>query len=114
MSAGWKNGQWELFKCPICGCKDYVPVKVQRPSGTWYTTPFYECFGCSVMFRDPVSFCGSRLRQGNPVRAPDGGFNRGTIKRESKINLKDDSRRRSMAWTSPRKITWSVVPYNCE
>ena len=29
---------------------------MQRPSGIWYVTPFYECVGCSVMFRDPVSF----------------------------------------------------------
>lgn len=56
MSQGWKNGQWELFKCPLCGSRKYVPVIVQRPSGTWYTTSFYRCFSCSVMFTDPVVF----------------------------------------------------------
>ena len=31
-------------------------------SGNRYVTPFYECFGCSVMFRDPVSFSGMCIR----------------------------------------------------
>jgi hypothetical protein len=34
----------------------YVAIHVQRPSGSWYRTPFYRCFGCSVMFRHPDLF----------------------------------------------------------
>ena len=56
MSEGWKNGYWELFKCPLCGSTKYVEVRVQRPNGMWYTTAFYQCFHCTVMFRDPVLF----------------------------------------------------------
>ena len=84
MSEGWKDGVWEPFKCPICGSIEYVPVIVRRPSGTRYPTQFNECFGCSVMFTDPVSFCGSRVRQENPVQSPDGGFYREQIKRAAR------------------------------
>ena len=35
---------------------------MQRPGGNWYVTPFFECFGCTVMFRDPVSFSGMCIR----------------------------------------------------
>lgn len=44
MSDGWNNGRWELFRCPLCGSAKYVEVRVQRPSGQWYVTPFYQCF----------------------------------------------------------------------
>lgn len=56
MSTGWKNGFWELFKCPLCGGAKYVEVRVQKPNGHWYTTEFFQCFTCSIMFRDPVLF----------------------------------------------------------
>ena len=47
----------------------YVEVRVQKPSGVWYTTAFYECLGCSVMFRDPVVFARTRAgaQQGQPM-----------------------------------------------
>src|SRR6476660_3352811 len=61
MSEGWKDGRFELFKCPLCGDSRYVEVRVQRPGGQWYVTPFLQCVGCTVMFRDPVSFSGSRV-----------------------------------------------------
>lgn len=57
MSQGWdKQGHWELFKCPLCGSTKYVEVRVQRPGGNWYTTPFYKCFRCTAMFTDPLLF----------------------------------------------------------
>jgi DNA-directed RNA polymerase subunit M/transcription elongation factor TFIIS len=62
MSDGWKDGYWERFKCPLCGSTKYVEVRVKRPSGRWYTTPFYKCFECTVMFDDPVSFSQSRVK----------------------------------------------------
>jgi hypothetical protein len=40
----------------VCGSNKYVEVRVQRPGGNWYTTPFYQCFHCTVMFKDPISF----------------------------------------------------------
>lgn len=85
MSEGWKNGYWSLFTCPLCGSRKYVEVRVQRASGHWVTTPFYQCFSCSVMFRDPVLFTQCRVDRANedlrpqavyavrPTRAADGG-----------------------------------------
>ena len=70
MSEGWKNGCWELFECPLCGSRKYVEVCVQRPSGLWYTTPFYQCFSCSVMFRDPVLFTRCRVETANDDLRP--------------------------------------------
>lgn len=61
------------FKCPICASSAYVAVQVQRPSGNWYrtvSTPFYRCFGCSVMFTDPDFFAGN-MRSGDGIdRSP--------------------------------------------
>ena len=66
--SGWKNGRWELFNCPLCNSRHYVEVRVQKPSGVWYTTAFYECLGCSVMFRDPVLFSRQHVnRDQNPA-----------------------------------------------
>jgi hypothetical protein len=62
MSDGWKNGRFELFRCRICGDREYVEVRVQRPSGNWYVTSFFQCVGCTAMFRDPISFSGTRPR----------------------------------------------------
>jgi hypothetical protein len=61
MTDYWSNGHFKLFRCPLCGDGRYVEVRVQRPSGNWYVTPFLQCVGCTVMFRDPVSFSGSRV-----------------------------------------------------
>lgn len=71
MSQGWRNGYWETFTCPLCTSKKYVEVRVQRPSGHWYTTPFYECFSCSVMFRDPVLFTKCKADTANDELRPD-------------------------------------------
>jgi hypothetical protein len=40
------------FLCPLCGSDAYVEVNVKRPSGEWYRTAFYKCFGCSVLFHN--------------------------------------------------------------
>ena len=44
------------FRCPICRSQFFGSVVVARPGGGKYRTEFYECSGCSVMFRDPVKF----------------------------------------------------------
>ena len=45
------------FVCPICGADSYGPVVVKRPSRRdLYHTEFFECAGCTVMFRDPIRF----------------------------------------------------------
>jgi hypothetical protein len=44
------------FRCPICRSQRYEAVVVRRTSAKPYTTEFFECAGCSVMFRDPVRF----------------------------------------------------------
>jgi predicted RNA-binding Zn-ribbon protein involved in translation (DUF1610 family) len=79
MSAGWINGRFESFECPVCGDRRYAEVRVQRLSGNWYTTPFYECFGCSVMFRDPVSFSGMCIRPNVDASQMRPGANWGAI-----------------------------------
>ena len=33
-----------------------MPVTVTKSNGHFYRTEFYKCFGCSVMFTDPVQF----------------------------------------------------------
>ena len=78
MSQGWKNGQFELFRCPLCGSRQYVPVTVQKPNGHWYQTEFFQCVWCSVMFRDPVSFTRCEVDDRNSERTPGGahGLNR--------------------------------------
>lgn len=62
MSEGWKDGRFGLFRCPVCGDRSYVPVRVQRPGGNWYQTPFFQCVGCTTMFMDPVCFSGRMVR----------------------------------------------------
>jgi hypothetical protein len=54
------------FICPLCGSDGYVAIHVQRPSGSWYRTPFYCCFGCSVMFRYPDVFSQQRKLVSDP------------------------------------------------
>jgi hypothetical protein len=41
-----------LFRCPLCSSTVYLTVIVRRPSGASYATEFFECAGCSLMFRD--------------------------------------------------------------
>ena len=52
------------WRCPLCNATSYDRVQVNRPSGNTYTTEFYECSGCAVMFRHPARF----TRLGMPVR----------------------------------------------
>ena len=55
-SMDWQGGIYPNFKCPLCGSHKYVEVRVRLRSGNWHTTEFYQCFHCTVMFRDPVLF----------------------------------------------------------
>jgi hypothetical protein len=48
-------------RCPICLKTSYTEVVVKKPGGGHYRTEFFQCSGCSVMFRDPHEF----------VRAPE-------------------------------------------
>jgi hypothetical protein len=48
------------FICPLCGSDGYVAIHVKRPGGNWYRTPFYRCFGCSVVFTQPRAFTQQR------------------------------------------------------
>ena len=52
----WEEDIYGKFICPLCKSDRYVRVKVQKPNGHWYTTEFYKCFGCSVMFADARDF----------------------------------------------------------
>lgn len=56
----WDGDRHTEFKCPLCGTDGYTRVIVKKPNGHWYTTEFYHCFGCSVMFTDPVKFTQQR------------------------------------------------------
>lgn len=58
------------FRCQVCGCTQYVQVRVRRPSGDWYVTAFYECFACSVMFLDPEKFSDPRGAGDGVDRSP--------------------------------------------
>ncbi len=51
-----KSSQPPAFRCPLRASDGYVSVHVRRPSGAWYRTSFYRCFGCSVMFESPEDF----------------------------------------------------------
>lgn len=44
------------FNCPLCGSTQAFVVSVPRPKGETYYTPFFECAGCTVMFRDVRRF----------------------------------------------------------
>src|SRR5438094_6144760 len=52
------------WRCPLCNATTYSQIEVLRPSGASFVTEFYECSGCSVMFRHPARFA----RLGMPVR----------------------------------------------
>jgi hypothetical protein len=54
--AGWR--------CPLCNATSCDRVEVPRPKGATYKTDFFQCAGCTVLFRHPQRF--SRL--GLPVR----------------------------------------------
>jgi hypothetical protein len=46
--AGWR--------CPICTADSYLRTVVAGRNGHPYETEFYECSGCSLMFRHPGRF----------------------------------------------------------
>lgn len=52
------------FRCPVCNSTAYARTTITRPSGTTYLTPFFECLGCTLMFRHPGRFA----RLGVPIR----------------------------------------------
>jgi hypothetical protein len=52
------------WRCPLCNATTYNQIVVARPSGDRYLTEFYECSGCTTMFRQPARFA----RLGLPVR----------------------------------------------
>jgi len=56
-----------MFTCPICNAFTYRRVVVKTTRGP-YETEFYECNGCTAMFRDPQSFSCDRTPK---VSAPD-------------------------------------------
>ena len=76
----WGNDYYAAFECPLCGSNGYVRVRVKKPDGSWYTTEFYKCAGCTAMFTDPADFTnqkGTKYRRGPPI-AP--GFENGPPK----------------------------------
>ena len=46
----------DFFRCPICRSVVCERVTVRRANGADYTTPFYSCVTCTVMFLDPIAF----------------------------------------------------------
>ena len=50
---GRTTGQW---RCRICSFDRWHTVTVKRKNGALYTTSFYACSGCSVMFLNPDQF----------------------------------------------------------
>jgi hypothetical protein len=52
------------WRCPVCNATAYRQTTVRRPNGTAYLTEFFECAGCTLMFRHPGRFA----RLGLPIR----------------------------------------------
>jgi hypothetical protein len=50
---GRTTGQW---RCRGCDFDRWHIVSVKRKNGSLYTTSFYACSGCSVMFLNPDQF----------------------------------------------------------
>ena len=50
---GRTTGQW---RCRICSFERWHIVTVKRKNGALYTTAFYACSRCSVMFLNPEQF----------------------------------------------------------
>jgi transcription elongation factor Elf1 len=76
MDDAWRRGIYTRFKCPLCGSRKYVQVRVQKPNGNWYVTEFYQCFFlfCAQSminaYRHIVSTC-VRSVASNCVKKPD-------------------------------------------
>lgn len=60
------TGQW---RCRICGFDRYHQVSVLRRDGSRYTTSFYACSGCSVMFLNPAHWSADSSAPAN-IEAP--------------------------------------------
>jgi hypothetical protein len=52
------------WRCPLCNGTTYIQIEISRQSGAKYKTEFFECSGCTVMFRHPARVA----RLGLPVR----------------------------------------------
>lgn len=52
------------WRCPVCNATAYRQTMVARPDGRSYLTEFFECAGCTLMFRHPGRF----TRLGMPIR----------------------------------------------
>jgi hypothetical protein len=52
------------WRCPVCNANAYRQTLVARPNGQTYLTEFFECAGCTLMFRHPGRF----TRLGMPIR----------------------------------------------
>src|SRR5712692_2622807 len=52
------------WQCPLCKATTYKKIKVRKPNDQEYLTEFFECAGCTVMFRHPGRF----TRLGMPIR----------------------------------------------
>lgn len=73
MAEGWKHGFFTRFECPLCGSARYREARVPKVSGKGlYVTPFLECLGCSLMFRDPVLLTRCEVDTRNDGRTPGG------------------------------------------
>jgi hypothetical protein len=45
----------DYFRCPLCKSVSCQRVSVKRTNGTIYTTEFFACTICTVMFLDPMA-----------------------------------------------------------
>jgi len=52
------------WRCPVSNSTAYRQILVSRPNGQAYLTEFFECTGCTLMFRHPGRF----TRLGMPIR----------------------------------------------
>jgi len=75
ITAMWRSGKYEKFRCPLCGSPGYMEVRVRKSNGNWYTTEFFQCAHCTVMFRDPVLFTRHKSGSPNERYSPGGAHN---------------------------------------
>lgn len=59
------------FRCPICRSTVYRSVIVRKIGGQYYQTEFFECGGCTTMFRDPIRFTAHVPPPDNLIEPPD-------------------------------------------
>jgi predicted RNA-binding Zn-ribbon protein involved in translation (DUF1610 family) len=59
------------FTCPLCGSFSFTSVKILRDNGTSYLSDFFQCVGCSALFREPALFSAAlRHREEMPKEKP--------------------------------------------